>query len=113
MFGLTQIINLQPRNICSSASSMIQVSKSPQEYSRKMLIKYVYWTTYAIFYTRKINTVKAGVCTKIVNSIQSRIIWLITTKMLLGNFGFFENVNCAYSNFLQRVMTVIRNVPPF
>ena len=118
MFGLTQIIKPPTRITCSSTSLIDHIIASlPDRISQEGVINVGLSDHQLIYCTRKISRVKTGGMHK-KNKFRSLKNYAIDAyknalkKINFPNYEYFEDVNRAYSDFFQKLMTVIDNVAP-
>ena len=118
MFGLTQIIKSPTRITCSSTSLIDHILASlPDRISQEGVINVGLSDHQLIYCTRKISRVKTGGMHK-KNKFRSLKNYAVDAyknalkKINFPNYEYFEDVNRAYSDFFQKLMTVIDNVAP-
>ena len=118
MFGLTQLIKSPTRITCSSTSLIDHILASvPENISREGVVNVVLSDHQFIYCTRKINRIKTGGVHKKIKfrSLKNYVADSYKNalrKINFPNYEYFEDVNRAYSDFFQKLMTVTDNVAP-
>ena len=112
MFGLKQIKS--PTHVTCSNTSLIDhiLASLPDRISQEGVINVGLSDHQLIYCTRKISRIKIGGVKKkksnsvhVVDAYKNHL-----RKMNFPNYKYFEDVEWAYSDFFQKLMTVIDNV---
>ena len=118
MFGLTQIIKSPTRIACSSTSLIDHILASlPDRISQEGVMNVGLSDHQLIYCIRKISRVKTRGVHKIIRFCSRKNYAVDAYKNALKkinfpNYEYFEDVNRAYSDFFQKLMTVIDNIAP-
>ena len=116
-FGLKQIISSPTRVTCNTSSLIDHVlTNADEKISQSGVIDIGISDHQLIFCTRKINRIKSG-ATKYINfrSMKKYTKNLFIEKLRAINFPNYENfqdVNSAYSHFINKLTDVIDNIAP-
>ena len=119
MQGLKQLIQCPTRVTCSTSTLTDHISASfPSRVSQKGVINIGLSDHELIFYTRKISKFKTGGVQKYIHFRSLKNYRVDDYKKSLGqsvfpNYEIFGDVDAAYSDFFQKIMTVIDKVAPF
>ena len=118
MFGLTQIVK-SPTRITFSSTSLIDhiLASLPDRISQEGVMNVGLSDHQLIYCIRKISRVKTRGVHKIIRFCSRKNYAVDAYKNALKkinfpNYEYFEDVNRAYSDFFQKLMTVIDNVAP-
>ena len=124
MFGLPQIMK-SPTRITSSSTSLIKhtLASLPDRISQECVINVglsdlqLIYCTRKISSTRKISRIKTGGVHKKIkfHSLKNYAVdgyKNALRKTNFPNYEYFEDVNRVYSDFFQKLMTVIDNIAP-
>ena len=117
MFGLKQLIENPTRIACSSSSIIAHIMASfPDRVTQRGILNVGLSVDQLIYCARKITRIKTGVYKKIkFRSFKNYTIDGYEKSLVKINFPeykSFDNVNDAYSNFIQKLMEVIDKVAP-
>ena len=118
MYGLKQRIKSPTRVTCSTSTLTDHILTSfPSRVSRKAVIDVGISDHLLIFCTRKISRLKAGGIHKYLNFSSFKNYTVDSykealTQLDLPNYETFDDVNGAYSNFFQKIMTAIDKIAP-
>ena len=117
MFGIKQLIESPTRITCSSSSIINHILTSFSDKVTQRGILNVGLSNHQIIYcTRKITKIKRGGHKKItLRSLKNYTVDGYEKALIEINFSEykkFDNVNDAYSNFIQKLMEVINKVAP-
>ena len=117
MFGIKQLIESPTRITCSSSSIIDHILASfPDRVTQRGILNVRLSDHQLIYCTRKITRIKRGGH----KQIKSRSFKNYTTdgyekalvEVNFPEYKNFDNVNDAYSNFIQKLMKVIDKVAP-
>ena len=118
MFGLTQIVK-SPTRITFSSTSLIDhiLASLPDRISQEGVMNVGLSDHQLIYCIRKISRVKTRGVHKIIRFCSRKNYAVDAYKNALKkinfpNYEYFEDVNRAYSDFFQKLMTVIDNIAP-
>ena len=119
MHGLKQLIQ-SPTHVTCSTSTLIDhiLTSAPSRVSQKDEINVGVSDNQLIFCTRKISRIKTGGAHKYLNfhSLKNYIADYykeVLKQIDFPNYKDFGDVNEAYSNFFQKLMTVIDKIAPY
>ena len=117
MFGLKQLIEVPTRVTCSSSTIIDHILASfPDRVSQQSVIDVGLSDHQIIHCTRKISRIKRGTHKQIryrsLKNYSAGIYEEALDRADFPNYHNFENINDAYSNFIQKVMGVIDLVAP-
>ena len=117
MFGLKQLIEVPTRVTCSSSTIIDHMLGSfPNRVSQQSVIDVGLSDHRIIYRTKKISTIKRGTHKQIrcrsLKNYSADIYEEVLSRIDFPNYHNFENVNDAYSNFIQKVMGAIDPVAP-
>ena len=117
MFGLKQLIEVPTRVTCSSSTIIDHILASfPNRVSQQGVIDVGLSDHQIIYCTRKISRIKRGTHKEIrcrsLKNYSADIYEEALGRVDFPNYNNFENINDAYSNFIQKVMGVIDLVAP-
>ena len=118
MHNLKQLIQSPSQITCSTSTIIDHILPSfPSEISQKGVINIGLSDHQLICCTWKISKFKTGGVHKCINFCSSKNYRVNYKKCLVQlifpNFEIFDNVNAAYSDFFQKIMTVTDKVTPF
>ena len=117
MFGLKQLIEIRTRVTCSSSTIIDHILASfPDKVSQQDAIDVGLSDHQIIYCTRKISRIKRGTHKQIryrsLKNYSADIYEKALVRVDFPNYSNFENINDAYSNFIQKLMRVIDLVAP-
>ena len=117
MFGLKQLIEVPTRVTCSTSIIIDHILASfPDRVSQQGVIDVGLSDHQIIYCTRKISRVKRGMLKQIrylsLKNYSADIYEEALVRVDFPNYRNFENINDAYSHFIQKVMRVIDLVAP-
>ena len=117
MFGLKQLIEVPTRVTCSSSTIIDHILASfPDRVSQQGVIDVGRSDHQIIYCTRKISRIKRGTHKQIryrsLKNYSADIYEEALVRVDFPNYLNFENINDAYSNFIQKLMRVIDLVAP-
>ena len=119
MYGLKQLIQ-SPTCVTCGTTTLIDhiLTSAPSRVSQKGVINVGVSDHQLIFCTRKISRIKTGGAHKYLNFCSSKNYTTDYYKEALKQIGFpnyenFGDVNEAYSNFFQKLMTVFVKITPY
>ena len=119
MQGLKQLIQCPTRVTCSTSTLIDHISASfPSRVSQKGVINVGLSDHELIFCTRETSKFKTGGVQKYIHFHSLKNYRVDDYKKSLGqsvfpNYEIFGDVDAAYSDFFQKIMTVIDKVAPF
>ena len=119
MHGLKQLIQSPTRVTCSTSTLIDHIlTSAPSRVSQKGVINVGVSDHQLIFCTRKISRIKTGGDHKYLNfcSLKNYTAGYYKETLKQVDFTNYENfgdVNEAYSNFFQKLMTVIDKIAPY
>ena len=117
IFDLKQLIEVPTRVTCSSSAIIDYiVANFPDRVSQQGVIDVGLSDHQIIYYTRKISIIKRGTHKQIrYRSLKNYLVDIYEEALVrvdFPNYLNFENINDAYSNFIQKLMRVIDLVAP-
>ena len=117
MLGLKQLIEVPTHITCSSSTIIDHILASfPDKVSQQGVIDVGLSDCQIIYCTRKISRIKRGMHKQIIyrslKSYSADIYEEALGRVDFPNYHNFENINDAYSNFIQKLMRVIDLVAP-
>ena len=117
MFGLKQLIEVPTSVTCSSSTIIDHILASfPSRVSQQSVIDVGLSDHQIIYCTRKISGIKRGKHNQIrcrsLKNYSADIYEEALGRIDFPNYHNFENINDAYSNFIQKVMGVMDLVAP-
>ena len=117
MFGLKQLIEVSTRVTCSSSIIIDHILVSfPDRVSQQDIIDVGLSDHQIIYCTKKISRIKRGMYKQIryrsLKNYSADIYEEALSSVDFPNYRNFENINDAYSNFIQKVMGVIHLEEP-
>ena len=117
MFGLKQLVEVPTRVTCSSSTIIDHILASfPNRVSVQVVIDPGLSDHQIIYCTRKISRIKRGTHKQIrsrsLKNYSADIYEEAPSSEAFSNYHNFENINDAYSNFIQKAMGVIDLVAP-
>ena len=117
MFGLKQLTDVPTRVTCSSSTIIDHILASfPNRVLQQGVIDVGLSGHQIIYCTRKISRIKTGTHKEIryrsLKNYSADIYEEALGRVDFPNYNNFENINDAYSNFIQKVMGVIDLVAP-
>ena len=117
MFGLKQPTEVPTRVTCSSSTIIDPILASfPNRVSQQGAIDVGLSDHQILYCTRKIFRIKRGTYKQIrccsMKNYSADIYEDVLGRVDFPNYNNFENINDAYSNFIQKVMGVIDLVAP-
>ena len=117
MFGLKQLIEVPTRVTCSSSTIIDHMLGSfPNRVSQQSVIDVGLSDHRIIYRTKRISTIKRGTHKQIrcrsLKNYSADIYEEVLSRIDFPNYHNFENVNDAYSNFIQKVMGMIDLLAP-
>ena len=119
MRGLKQLTKSPTRVTCSTSTLTNHILASfPSRVSQKGVIDVGISDHWLFFCTRKISHLKTGGIHKSLNFCSFKNYTVDSYKEGLKQLDFpnyktFDDVNFAYSNFFQKIMTFIDKIPPY
>ena len=117
MLGLKQLIEVRTRVTCSSSTIIDHMLGSfPNRVSQQSVIDVGLSDHQILYCTKKISRIKRGMHKEIryrsLKNYSADIYEEALGRVDFPNYHNFENINDAYSNFIQKVMGVIDLVAP-
>ena len=117
MSGIKQLIEVPTRVTCSSSTIIDHILASfPNRVSQQGVIDVGLSDHQIIYCTRKISRIKTGIHKEIryhsLKNYSADIYEEALGRADFPNYNNFEDINDAYSNFIQRVMGAIDLVAP-
>ena len=119
MHDLMQLIQCPTRITCSTSTLIDHILASfPSRVSQKGVINVGLSDHQLMFCTRKNFKFKTGGLQKYINFRSLKNYRVDDYKKSIGqlvfpNYEIFDDVNAAYSDFFQKIMTVIDKIAPF
>ena len=117
MFGLKESIEVPTRVTCSSSTIINHILASfPNRVSQQVVIDVGLSDHQILYWTREISRIKRSTHKEIrcrsLKNYSADIYEEALGRVDFPNYNNFENINDAYSNFIQKVMGVIDLVAP-